>query len=90
MNMMPQPGIFPMQNSMFFPFGYQDHSMAMMKSFQFYQMAQNQNKAAIIGNPTNNSDAIDDKRSMKSIDKSRDVSVDKSISTIRSIKSKHN
>ena len=93
--MMPQPTMFPMQNPMnpmnpmFFPFGYQDHNMAMMKTFQYYQMGQNQNKA-MMGNPNSNPDGHDDKKSVKSYDKSRDASVDKSVSTIRSRKSKHN
>lgn len=94
--MMPQQAMFAMQNPlnqmnpMFFPFGYQDPSMAMMKSFQFYQMAQSQKKSAMMGNLSSNIDATDDKKSVKSIDKSRDVSVDQSTSTIKSRNSKHN
>lgn len=88
--MMPQQGMFPMQNPMFFPFGYQDPSMAMMKTLQFYQMAQNQNKANLMGSSSHNTEAIDDKKSVKSVEKSREVSIDKSVSTIKSRKSKHN
>lgn len=75
------------QNPMFFPFGYQDPNFSMMKSFQLYQMAA-QNKMNIMANINNPNtiDSIDDKKSNKSYDKSREHSVDKSVSTIKSQK----
>jgi len=87
---MQSQAMFPMQNPLFFPFNYQDPSMTMLKSFQFYQMAQNQNKMNMMANVINGMETIDDRKSIKSIDKSRDASIDKSVSTIKSRKSKYN
>jgi len=72
--MIPPQTMFPMQNPLFFPFNYQD---AMMKSFQFYQMAQNKGGNIIQNQINTNQDGMEEKKSLKTIDKSRDVSIDK-------------
>lgn len=85
--MIPSQTMFPMQNPLFFPFNYQDAMM--MKSFQYYQMAQNKTGNMITNQINTNQDSLEDKKSVRSIDKSRDVSMDKSVSTIKSRKSKN-
>ena len=74
-NMM-QNGMFQMGNPMFY-------------NYQYMQMMQNQNRlmSQNIQNVKNNNfnvDLNDEKKSVKSFDKSRDPSNDKSISTIKS------
>ena len=82
---MMHPNMFQMHNPFMFPFNYQDPNLAMMRmQYQMHHSAiagQNQTK-------TNTTEDIEDKKSNKSFDKSRDVSLDKSVSTIKSRKSK--
>jgi hypothetical protein len=77
-NMMHNQTILPIQNPLFYNF----------PNYQYFQMLQN--KAIFQNNENINYDNQNDKKSIKSLDKSRDVSVDKSVSTIKSRKSKNN